>query len=333
MISHCVPDGAGSADRARAWQLLKEANRVYDVALICLHDGPTNLTQWQAVDQLADRVMLEQASLWQYMADRRGRLIEPTVKAWQDVKTFQSILVTHPALHACADHCQVEHRICDFGLSANELSGAKDERRQQLERVAGASCDIVLLGQSNQQRLVSNQSYQTVITPQLVDLESYPAYPAYDTATLSCTEKRVGIYAKHRSTVRQLQRRVLKMVPDAQVQQTQTITPDTTVLIVTENAPWPVLTAMASQCPVIAPHRPADQLLASPNVDLIAAGSIQQQAAGCIELLRTPLLHRNMAGAGRQFVETRRQLTTQIAPWTLLSLSRPATAAGLAIAA
>ena len=58
-LNHCVPESTSDACRVRVWQMLRLASQSHRIYLVCLKDGPINLTHWLAARYVAEEIFIE----------------------------------------------------------------------------------------------------------------------------------------------------------------------------------------------------------------------------------------------------------------------------------
>jgi hypothetical protein len=137
MLSHCTPDPAGDGDRARAWQLLELAHQSHGVHLLCLWDGPVSLRQWNAIDDLAERIEIAWpgvplASLRRWLGaartrriDAMGRCVRRTLSEWSADTRFDTVLCTHADLWPAARATAARRHVGDFAQRPVEVRGVE----------------------------------------------------------------------------------------------------------------------------------------------------------------------------------------------------------------
>lgn len=140
MLSHCVPQPEGSAERVEAWRLLNEAASRGRVYLACVHDGPASLLEWRRLTWLAEAIVLEAPSFPSRVLRRVSKslahttaagVLRPVADAWQRQISFHAAVWTHPAfdriIHPHLPFLSTDARI-DAGsslpLSVGELAKA-----------------------------------------------------------------------------------------------------------------------------------------------------------------------------------------------------------------
>jgi hypothetical protein len=107
MLSHCVPQPAGSGARVEAWRLLTAAAARHRVYLACLRDGPVNLAQWRLVCRHAQRIALESPPVLARAFRRFGaepgvassrQSLLPVARLWLNELPFTAAICTNTAL-------------------------------------------------------------------------------------------------------------------------------------------------------------------------------------------------------------------------------------------
>ena len=188
MVSHCVPDALGGADRVRAWQMLRLASRSHQVSLVCLLDQPTNLAQWRAVNSQVRQFAIENhpvryASRSKSARRKRGKsqhVLAEWVKQWtDDTHGFDAVMCTHPALWRYARLAKTQLRICDTHPLIGDIDVAKSlpkwwrnsqyKRIKQRLRWITSQCDIVTLNRFDTSGLFANALCRTIIMPTAID--------------------------------------------------------------------------------------------------------------------------------------------------------------------
>jgi hypothetical protein len=171
LLSHCVPDPLGPADRARAWQLLREIGRSHAVCLACVADGPFDWAQWRTVEAQTHRLAIAPATPWHWSPAPDLHLLlspisiyaalDPVLSAWLRQVSFDLVVCTHLSLWPRAAATAAPRHACDLAprpsLMHQRLAdrAAAPERywRRLLARTCAAreralaeTCDLAILG-------------------------------------------------------------------------------------------------------------------------------------------------------------------------------------------
>ncbi len=143
MLSHCVPAAAGSADRVRAWRLLRLARQTHRVVLACRCDGPLHLSQWRQLQRHADRMVIEPRRIGRELCGGAVGLMlpglgsrlaagEPSLCDLYDAQagdTVEAVLCTTPALYPHAARLDAPTRFVDAtSLPARSYRPRVDDR-------------------------------------------------------------------------------------------------------------------------------------------------------------------------------------------------------------
>jgi hypothetical protein len=213
MLSHCVPDALGPADRARAWQLLREVGRSHAVCLACVADGPFDWAQWRAVEAQTLRLAIGPATHWQWSpapdlrlampAISAQRTLRPALSAWLRQINFDLVISTHLSLWPDAAATPAPRHACDLepcpSLMHQRLaeSAPTPERywRHRLaaacaaqERALAQACDLTILGVSPAPAAAGFQPESTALLPLAADSAQF-ARLAGDARTSSAADE------------------------------------------------------------------------------------------------------------------------------------------------
>ena len=324
MISHCLPDATGCRDRARAWQLLRQARRQHDVSLICLHDGQMDLAQWRAVQRHVDRLAIEQATLTRYLIDRRNRHVDPTVETWQEQIGFDAVLFTHPALWSSAILAEADVFVGDSAHRSLPRRPRQQRRDAQLVEQAADICDLMLTDQPGHNTFDA----RAVVTPVEIDLDHYPTNEDRS-ATVVIHGHRQTLSGR---TARQWARRIADLEwMTTRSMDRRDVAPalaGATVVAVPDLDAWSALQALACGRPVITSSAVAQRLGAHHGEHLLIADDPHAFAARCRELLEDSQLHWQLSMGGRALAQAHRLRPDQAA-WTAL-LQTPSSLAAAA---
>ncbi len=184
MVSHCVPDALGGADRARAWQLLKLANTTHRVFLACLLDGPVNLSQWRNADAHAQQLAIEidhratrhisrlkQRSARRADANRDGNTaLAAPIEQWQSEHHFDAIWCTHPVLWPTARGYRARLRLCDTGPESQAGSSPDNGRLDPLTAIIAHQANALTIDRNAPHHRWRDCPCEPVALPTTVDL-------------------------------------------------------------------------------------------------------------------------------------------------------------------
>ena len=196
MASHCFPDVVGSADRMRAWQLLRLVSRTCRVSLACVVDGPVSLAMWRLVRAQVDRLLLAPVEVnrsgfgWlrrtNTMAGRDeivsdGRVLR-SLGSWTDESRFDMALGTHPRLLELLARLGIGHRICDMPTPwiGKERVSASHNRRWLKNRSSGIDrqdfrltigCDLVTTCDDPMTDRFEAAGHNAITLPRAIDID------------------------------------------------------------------------------------------------------------------------------------------------------------------
>lgn len=330
LLSHCFPQATGSADRARAWQMLRLASATHRVHVACLADGEIRLEQWRHVHELSERIVIETrrplASLagaaWSAIdATARERwaaqsVFADTIEQWSATTRFDAVLCTHRSLWTDARKVAATLRLCDL---TNRIPYSPRARRafERFERAIAENVDIVTITSDHAGEHLSGAAGRTIHVPKGIDLlhfrlddasQSAFTLPRSDVLAIGgngCTrdESFRGWFADRVMPV------IRKAVPTA------TLAPGDTqegmrracVVVSPEREPslarWPILTAMAMSKTVVAAAEAAQGWAVRHGEHLLLSRDGDDWANQCIESLRSAPLRNDLARRARDFVE------------------------------
>lgn len=175
MVSHCVPDAVGGADRARAWQLLRVARQSHSVYLACLLDGAVNLSQWRPVAGQVRQLVIQPRGSWRQIAaglagtwgrrsgllTAQGRGLAGAIHHWSENLRFDTVLCTHPAMCAVTRSTEARLRICD-------LATARDRDLRQ-GRTVHTDADLIITGPETGPDQQPSGARNTIVLPLRID--------------------------------------------------------------------------------------------------------------------------------------------------------------------
>ncbi len=209
MLSHCVPDPMGTADRARAWQMLRLAGQTHQVHLACLMDEPVHMDQWRHVDSQAKTIVIEATSANQQWLSRLIETVNPNradqicmthvlrhhVRAMRRDHRFDAVLCTHPGLWSLAERVRANVRVCDLytpaslihHISAEQTKNPATRWRQtqlaqhrlKIEQYIARRTDILCVNSELAQQPFLNHHAKAIVVPDAVDL-GYFKLPIHD---------------------------------------------------------------------------------------------------------------------------------------------------------
>lgn len=200
MLSHCVPDPMGTADRARAWQMLRLASQTHDVHLACIKDEPVHLNQWRQVHSQTHTIVVE-ASPWRRETMGRGlSLIAPNVsdqvrmtsalrrqvRMMRKDHRYDAVMCMHPGLWHLAERVRANVRVCDLYqpmslahamIARQSNSYARQlwhnhraHQRAEVEQYIACRADILTVNSTLAQHNFIDRHCHSLVVPDAVDL-------------------------------------------------------------------------------------------------------------------------------------------------------------------
>lgn len=330
LLSHCFPQATGSAERARAWQMLRLASATHRVHVACLADGEIRLDQWRHVHELAERIVIETrrplASLagvaWSAVdatAPERWAargVFADTLDQWNNSTRFDAVLCTHRSLWADARRVATTLRLCD--LTDRLPDNARARRAfEVLERTIAERVDIITVSTEHAAEHLRGAASRAIHVPKGIDLLHFRLDNAgHDAYTLPKSDVLAiggnggtrdasfrGWFAERVMPV------IRKAVPGATLAPIDS--PDGTrhasVVVSPEREPslarWPILTAMAMSKTVVAAAEAAQGWTVRHGEHLLLSRDGDDWANQCIESLRSAPLRTELARRARDFVE------------------------------
>ena len=261
-------------------------------------------------------------------------LNEP-IHLWLRDYEFDAVLCTHPGLWPKADSLEPKASICDmFGLpsrihrhlaqTCNPVQGWWRDRQtiqwKQSEKHVVDNCKVVTFSRRADHRRFWNPPCQSMVIPEALDLESYILKARKD----NDANPRLLVYADHqspggRAAADRFMRKVAPVLqqtlgnikiershslrcrdPLAQMRRaTVVVVPDPE----STRAAFPVLQAMALKRPVVASERAVQHLELRHGKHLLLTRQDSDWARYCIGALRSAPVQKQLAAAGRTFVE------------------------------
>lgn len=200
MLSHCVPDPMGTADRARAWQMLRLASQTHDVHLACIKDEPVHLNQWRKVQSQTDTIVVEDCPARRELYGRGLSLIAPNVsdqvrmtsalrrqvRLMRKDHRFDAVMCMHPGLWPLAERVRANVRVCDLYqplsmahdmISQRSNSYARQlwhnhraQQRAEMEQYIACRADILTVNSALAQHSFINRHCHSIVVPDAVDL-------------------------------------------------------------------------------------------------------------------------------------------------------------------
>lgn len=221
MLSHCVPDPHGLAERARAWQLLSLAAKHFDVYLLCGLDAPVRLDQWRSIHRLTRHLTIQPPAWpWRLFGPRIARDVRdlrPTPPAMIDLdlalgdhahRSFDVALTTAPALWRQLEPIAAVHRVCDLHTppAAAHHKAARTgpirwrwqhrhlaRAHEQIDAQAAAQADRVLLAHESFLDAPGVSDTTAMVLPPAIDLTGLPFTPPHNELATP-TRSRDGIH-------------------------------------------------------------------------------------------------------------------------------------------
>lgn len=210
LLSHCVPDPFGHADRARAWQLLRLCSQTHSVALACIQDGPVSLPQWRHINARTTQFAIVPRRRRRRLAGSLISLYNHAVANclsysnalaipmtwWIARQRFEIALATAPVLWPELLHVDAERRLCDVRgpISRNYESWAlsafvaapgwlahplarwrwrQARHYQHLEQQIAQTADALLVDRPSVARAFERRARRTLVLPHAIDLEAF----------------------------------------------------------------------------------------------------------------------------------------------------------------
>ncbi len=200
MLSHCVPDPMGTADRARAWQMLRLASQTHDVHLACIKDEPVHLNQWRQVNSQTHTIVVEDCPARRQIVGRGLSLVAPNVsdqvrmtsalrrqvRLMRKDHRFDAVMCMHPGLWPLAERVRANVRVCDLyqPLSmAHEMIAQKSnsytrqlwhqhraQQRSEMEQYIACRADILTINSPLAQHSFVDRHCHSIVVPDAVDL-------------------------------------------------------------------------------------------------------------------------------------------------------------------
>ena len=200
MLSHCVPDPMGTADRARAWQMLRLASQTHDVHLACIMDEPVHLDQWRQVHSQTHTIVVENCPFRREAVSRGLSLFAPNisdqvrmtsalrrqVRMLRKDHRFDAVMCMHPGLWPLAERVRANVRVCDLyqplsmahALVAQRSSNIARQfwhnqragQRQEMEQYIARRADILTVNSALAQHAFLDQKCHSLIVADAVDL-------------------------------------------------------------------------------------------------------------------------------------------------------------------
>ena len=341
MLSHCVPDAVGSADRTRAWQLLRLAGHHHRVSLACLMDSPVNLAQWRTVLGQAEQAVIEASPPRRWWAglshDPRGNTttwatqpggpLAETIGRWVSRERFDAVLCTHPWLWSYARHIDASIKACDLPLSFNLPRHQLHLRRPNpLQHLIAAESDLIILERPDERHYFADKAAQTIVLPTQIDadffttLRSSPLTKRYAGHGMGVAfhgdwtrGHTHGQFARFRRRVWPSIKRVVRHAqlgnslpgatdPFTTLREASVIV---TPLPDTPQAHLPILQAMAMQRAVVASGQTIGRLNLGVQhcQHLMLCGDERDWIMHCIELLRSASHRLNLSRNARTFID------------------------------
>ncbi len=190
MLSHCVPDALGHAERARAWQLLHLCHRTHDVSVACVQDGPVHLAQWRSIHRHTAQLAIVPKRRRRRLASHCLRPLDPPRAAclvyskalaipmawWISRERFDVALSTSPALWPEVMRVRAGQRICD--LRAPRGSQRRLAAHQQLAGAVADTAALVVVSERTGGEAWTMPACGSLLLPQAVDIAAFAALMA-----------------------------------------------------------------------------------------------------------------------------------------------------------
>ena len=200
MLSHCVPDPMGTADRARAWQMLRLASQTHDVHLACIKDEPVHLDQWRKVHSQTHTIVVESSPARKEFIGRGLSMFAPNVsdqvrmmpalrrqvRMMRKDHRYDAVMCMHPGLWPLAERVRANVRVCDLyqPLSlAHDLIAQKTnsyprqlwhqhlaQQRAEMEQYIACRADILTVNSGLAQHSFIDRHCHSILVPDAVDL-------------------------------------------------------------------------------------------------------------------------------------------------------------------
>lgn len=200
MLSHCVPDPMGTADRARAWQMLRLASQTHDVHLACIKDEPVHLNQWRKVHSQTHTIVVEDCPMrreWlsyglSYIAPNISDQVRMTsalrrqVRLMRKDNRYDAVMCMHPGLWPLAERVRANVRVCDMYQPmsmAHDLIAQKSNsyakqtwhhhrahQRAEMEQYIACRTDILTVNSALAQHSFLDRHCHSIVVPDAVDL-------------------------------------------------------------------------------------------------------------------------------------------------------------------
>ncbi|MBI1338142.1 MAG: glycosyltransferase [Phycisphaera sp.] len=202
MLSHCLPDAMGQAERARAWQLLRVAGLSHRVLLASVTDGPIHMQQWRSAKELAHALVIQPRSWTTDALGRLTSLTEPSwagrlmgltavnrlARSWAGGHEIDAIVCTHPSMWGVARSLEAPVRICDLWTPRSALHRRAErestrpvrswhrhraEAHLRWELEVASECDTLTVGCAEYGHRYLTSRCKTLVLPEAVDLSCY----------------------------------------------------------------------------------------------------------------------------------------------------------------